>query len=48
MDDFNVRLALEYILKKKDKKYYLGIFTIKSFNTLNIKNKKKMLLNIIH
>ena len=41
MDNTDVKNYLEYILKNEHKKHYLGIFTIDSFNILNIKNKKK-------
>ena len=47
MDDRNIQIFLNYTLKRNDKKHYLGVFTITSFNTLNIKKKKKF-LNIIH
>lgn len=41
MDNTDIKKYLEYILNNEHKKHYLGIFTIDSFNILNIKNKKK-------
>ena len=40
MDEINIKKYLEYILKKNYKKKYLGIFTIESFNILDLRKKK--------
>ena len=42
MDNTDVKNYLEYILKNEHKKHYLGIFTIDSFNILDIRNKKNV------
>ena len=41
MDNTDIKTYLDYILKGNDKINYLGIYTINSFNVLNIKRKKK-------
>ena len=39
MDNTDIKTYLDYVLKGNDKKK-LGIYTINSFNILNIKGKK--------
>ena len=41
MDDADIKTHLEYILKKNYKKKYLGIFTIESFNILDLRKREK-------
>ena len=47
MDDVDIKIYLKYILKGGGEKHYLGIFTIDSFNILDIR-RKKMQFDIIY
>ena len=40
MDNIIIDKILKYINNGKHFKYYLGVFTIKEYNTLDLKNKK--------
>ena len=40
MDDIDIEIYLKYILKGRSEQHYLGIFTIDSFNILDIRGRK--------
>ena len=47
MDNIMLNKILKFINNGKKFKNYLGVFTIKEYNTLNLKKKKKF-FNIVY